>query len=162
MKSIQLISCILLTSLFSLLALASETTAPDFTLKSNSGKNIRLSELKGQVVLINFWASWCGPCRQEMPELEVLYQKYHKLGFTILGINVEKDATKANQIIAKGGISFPILYDSENIASLLYKVSAMPSTVIVARDGTQRAIHLGYKPGYEDIYAAEIKKLIRE
>lgn len=162
MKTIRLICCLLLASFFSIGALASETAAPNFTLKSNSGKNIRLSELKGQVVLVNFWASWCGPCRQEMPKLEDLYQKYNKLGFTILGINVEEDATKANQIIAKGGISFPILYDNQNSVSKLYNVSAMPSTVIIDRNGNQRAVHLGYKPGYEDLYASEIKKLVRE
>ena len=95
-------------------------------------------------------------------KLEDLYQKYNKLGFTILGINVEEDATKANQIIAKGGISFPILYDNQNSVSKLYNVSAMPSTVIIDRNGNQRAVHLGYKPGYEDLYASEIKKLVRE
>ena len=162
MKSTRLICCILFTSLLSMAAFASEQAAPNFTLKSNSGKNIRLSELKGQVVLINFWASWCGPCRQEMPELEALHQKYSKLGFTVLGVNVEENADKANQIIAKGGISFPILYDNENKVSELYNVRAMPTTVIVGRDGTQRSIHQGYKPGYEDLYAAEIKKLVRE
>ena len=73
--------------------------APNFTLKSNSGKNIKLSELRGQVVLINFWASWCGPCRQEMPELNKLYSKYKKLGFTILGVNVEENNTEALKII---------------------------------------------------------------
>lgn len=154
--------CLLSLTTFNLQASEIDKAAPNFTLKSNSGKNIRLSELKGQVVLINFWASWCGPCRQEMPKLQELHNKYQKLGFTVLGINVEKDASKANQIVAKGGISFPILYDSENTVSKLYNVSAMPSTVIVGRDGKQRYIHLGYKPGYEDIYAADIKRLIRE
>lgn len=136
--------------------------APDFTLKSNSGENIRLGELRGEVVLINFWASWCGPCRQEMPELEKLYQKYQKLGFTILGVNVEKDSAAGDRIADKAGLTFPVLYDTENQVSKQYKVSAMPSTVIVDRDGKQRFLHLGYKPGYEKDYEKQIKQLIRE
>lgn len=154
-----IISCLL--SFFSAQALANDA-APNFTLKSNQDKNIRLSELRGEVVLINFWASWCGPCRQEMPLLEALHQKYKRLGFTVLGINVEEDATAADKIIADRGITFPILYDSRNEVSKLYKVSAMPSTVIVDRDGKTRMVHLGFKPGYEDKYEADIKKLIRE
>ena len=73
------------------LAVTAEGPAANFTLKSTSGKNIRLSEHRGQVVLINFWASWCGPCRQEMPHLETLQTKYQDLGVTVLGINVEQD-----------------------------------------------------------------------
>ncbi|WP_101758240.1 TlpA disulfide reductase family protein [Oceanicoccus sp. KOV_DT_Chl] len=136
--------------------------APNFTLKSNQGNNVRLSELRGQVVLINFWASWCGPCRQEMPELEALHQKYQRLGFTVLGVNVEENSTEADKIVADRGITFPVLYDTKNEVSKLYKVSAMPSTIIVDRSGNQRTVHLGYKPGYEDKYEADIKKLIRE
>ena len=64
--------------------------APNFTLKSLSGKNLKLSEMTGNVVLINFWASWCGPCREEMPLLNDLHKKYEPLGFTVLGVNVEE------------------------------------------------------------------------
>jgi len=136
--------------------------APNFTLKSNSGKNIKLSELRGQVVLINFWASWCGPCRQEMPELNKLYSKYKKLGFTILGVNVEEDITDALKIIKDDKISFPILWDLENNVSRLYNVTGMPTTVLVARDGTMRYLHRAYKPGDIDKYKKWVKELIRE
>ena len=73
--------------------------APDFTLKSRSGENIKLSELRGEVVMINFWASWCAPCRQEMPLLEELYKKYSDLGFTLLAVNVEEDSSKAGILL---------------------------------------------------------------
>jgi len=136
--------------------------APDFTLKSNTGKNIRLSDLRGQVVMINFWASWCGPCRQEMPILDDLYKRYSKLGFTLIGVNVEQDSSKANAYLKDIPVSFPILYDTANQTSKLYNVSAMPTTVMVDRNGNMRFIHHGYKPGYENDYKKQIKALIRE
>lgn len=143
-------------------ALSVGQASPDFTLPSSTGKNIRLQELRGQVVLINFWASWCGPCRQEMPLLEDIYKKYSKLGFTILGINVEQDSSKAATYLRDVPVTFPILFDTQNTLSKLYDVNAMPTTVIVDRSGKIRYIHAGYKPGYEETYKKQIKDLIKE
>ena len=136
--------------------------APDFTLKSLSGENIKLSELRGQVVLINFWASWCGPCRQEMPLLDQMYQKYGELGFTLLGVNVEQDSADAQRMLHDTPVTFPILFDTQNEVSKLYDVTAMPSTVIVDRDGNVRFVHKGYQPGYEDEYQTQVRALVRE
>lgn len=136
--------------------------APNFTLKSLSGKNVKLSEFRGQVVMINFWASWCGPCRQEMPLLEKIYKKYKRLGFTLLGVNVEEDSRAAKNWLKDVTTSFPILLDNTNKVSKLYKVSAMPTTVLIDRNGNMRFLHKGYKPGYENDYKREVKKLIRE
>ncbi len=139
-----------------------EDMAPDFTLKSRSGENVKLSELRGDVVMINFWASWCAPCRQEMPLLEEMYKKYAELGFVLLGVNVEEDSSKARELLREVPVSFPILYDTENVVTKLYKVVAMPSTVMVDRDGKMRYLHRGYLPGYELEYIKQIKELIRE
>ena len=136
--------------------------APNFTLKSNTGKNVKLSELRGQVILLNFWASWCGPCRQEMPLLEKLHKRYSTLGFTVLGVNVEEDPRKAKTLLKDISVSFPILFDTSNKVSKQYKVSAMPSTVMIDRDGNMRYLHKGYKPGDEAQYKKWVKQLIRE
>ena len=136
--------------------------APDFALKSHSGENLRLSELRGEVVMINFWASWCGPCRQEMPLLDELYTQYQPLGFTILGVNVEEDPSKAKKLLKESPVNFPILFDNKSEVSQLYKVVAMPSTVLVDRDGNVRYLHQGYKPGYEESYQQQVRALIRE
>ncbi len=136
--------------------------APDFALKGSDGNNVRLSELRGQVVLINFWASWCGPCRQEMPHLDELYRKYEPLGFTLLAVNVEQDRRQADRLLADVPVSFPVLFDDRNEVSKLYDVVAMPSTVLVDRDGKVRHVHHGYKPGYEQTYQEQIRSLIRE
>ena len=136
--------------------------APNFTLKSNTGKNVKLSELRGQVILLNFWASWCGPCRQEMPLLEKLHKRYSALGFTVLGVNVEEDPRKAKTLLKDISVSFPILFDTSNKVSKEYNVSAMPSTVMIDRDGNMRYLHKGYKPGDEAQYKKWVKQLIRE
>jgi len=141
---------------------ALEGPAPDFTLKSRSGENVKLSELRGDVVMINFWASWCAPCRQEMPLLEEMYKKYNDLGFELLGVNVEEDSSKAAELLREVPVSFPILYDNTNKVTKLYNVVAMPSTVMVDRDGKMRYLHRGYLPGYEAEYIKQIKELIRE
>ena len=136
--------------------------APNFTLKSLSGKNIKLSELTGNVVLINFWASWCGPCRQEMPLLNAIHNKYKPLGFTVLGVNVEEQVANAKSFISERPVGFPILLDSKNRVSKLYKVIAMPTTVVIDRDGKIRFIHLGYQAGDEAKYRKMVKTLVRE
>ena len=136
--------------------------APDFTLKSQSGENLKLSEFRGDVVLINFWASWCGPCRQEMPLLDQLYQRYNPIGFTILGINVEENSDQARRLLKEVPVSFPILFDKQNTVSKLYNLVGMPSTMIVDRDGNIRYQHFAYLPGYEKKYEEQIKELLRE
>src|SRR5512139_1896717 len=85
--------------------------APDFSLAARDGGNVQLSSLRGQVVMINFWATWCGPCRQEMPLLEQLHAKYEPLGFTLLGVNVEPDSAEAEKWLKSVPVSFPILFD---------------------------------------------------
>jgi len=146
------------------LAITSSAPAPNFTLASRAGKPVSLAQFKGQVVMINFWATWCGPCRQEMPHLEAIHKKYSKMGFTMLGVNVEPDPKAADAWLAKQGtpVSFPILFDTDSKVSKLYSVAGMPSTVIVDRKGKVRVLHKGYKPGDENEYLNSIRALIRE
>ena len=143
-------------------AVGLKESAPDFTLKSLDGSNLRLEEYRGQVVLINFWASWCGPCRQEMPLLDRLHHRYEDTGFAVLGVNVEGEAAPAQGIVDKTNVTFPILIDEGQKVSDMYNLQAMPTTVVVDRDGVVRYIHPGYKPGDEAKYVEVVKKLIRE
>jgi thiol-disulfide isomerase/thioredoxin len=136
--------------------------APDFTLKSSTGENVRLAEQRGQVVMLNFWASWCGPCRQEMPLLDGIAKKYGKMGFVLYGVNVEEDNTAAKKMLKDLGVSFPILFDTESKLSGLYNVEAMPTSVIIDKKGNIRYIDRGYKPGDENKYKEQIMELIRE
>jgi peroxiredoxin len=136
--------------------------APDFALRSAGGENLRLSEYRGNVVMINFWATWCGPCRQEMPLLDELYNRYERVGFNLLGVNIDDDSNRAMQMVEELGVGFPVLFDARKEVSKLYDVEAMPVTVILDRQGTVRYVHHGYKPGYEDKYLDQIRTLLRE
>lgn len=136
--------------------------APDFTLKNSAGENVRLAEQRGQVVMLNFWASWCGPCRKEMPLLDDMHKRYGKAGFVLYGVNVEHDVTDAKKLLADLGTSFPILWDGESKVSKLYQVSAMPTTVMIDKNGVVRYVNRGYKDGDENKYRDQIRELIRE
>ena len=156
-KTSMLLCCVLLTGIGH-----AATPAPGFTLKSMSGENIKLGEQAGNVVMINFWATWCGPCRQEMPLLNDLHNKYEPLGFTVLGVNVEQNSNQAIDFISDTPVDFPILFDTANEVSKMYEVIAMPTTVLVDRDGNIRYIHKGYKAGDEQKYRDMVRKLVRE
>jgi len=136
--------------------------APDFTLRSNQDKNLRLEDFRGEVVMLNFWASWCGPCRQEMPLMDEIYKEYQKFGFTILAVNVDEDSEDADRFLKSVPVSFPVLYDNDSKISEMFDVDAMPTTVMIDRDGNKRFLHRGYKSGYEEDYKKQVKQLIRE
>ncbi|MEJ2681920.1 MAG: TlpA disulfide reductase family protein [Gammaproteobacteria bacterium] len=136
--------------------------AKDFTLKTLDGKNFRLAENRGTVILLNFWASWCGPCREELPLLNALHHKYEKLGFTVLGVNIDEKAALAQDLLGEVDVDFPILMDGENSVASLYNIEAMPTTYIIDRSGRVRAQHLGYEKGYEKDYDHDVRQLLRE
>ncbi len=136
--------------------------APDFTLRSVDGPNLRLREQRGRVVLVNFWATWCGPCRQEMPHLNKLYDKYRGSGFVLLGVNIDDDARTATDLSAKLGLKFPVLLDTDKTVSRLYEMGAMPSTVVIDREGRVRYLHRGYRDGVELTYDQQIRALLKE
>ena len=142
--------------------LAPTAPAPDFTLRTLDGQKLRLGEQRGRVVLVNFWATWCGPCRQEMPHLNKLYEKYKSSGFVLLGVNVDDDTAQAAGVASKLGVTFPVLPDADKRVSRQYDLSAMPSTVLIDRDGRVRYLHRGYQSGYESTYDKQIRELLKE
>jgi thiol-disulfide isomerase/thioredoxin len=155
-----------LAAAFVLPAFAATTSgpAPAFQLSGRGGKNVDLSQFKGQVVMINFWATWCGPCRQEMPLLEDIYKKYKPMGFTLVGVNVEPATGDPEGWLSKlpKAVTFPVAFDVDSKVSKLYKVAGMPTTVFIDRKGNVREIHRGYKPGDENLYLTQIRSMLKE
>jgi peroxiredoxin len=143
-------------------ATAVGSPAPDFTLRVLDGPNLRLQEQRGKVVLVNFWATWCGPCRKEMPHLNRIADKYRSSGLVLLGINVDDDARNAADLAAKLGVKFPVLFDTDKKVSKLYDLNSMPSTLVIDRNGRVRYLHRGYQDGYEDLYDKQIRDLLKE
>lgn len=136
--------------------------APDFASKSNSGRNVRLSELRGQVVLINFWASWCSPCRQELPLLNKIYVQYRAAGFMLLAVNVDDNRKDAEAMLKRLDLRFPTLFDGNKNVAKLYGVDTMPATLVIDRDGRVRYVHRGYYTGYEQKYEQQVRELLKE
>jgi peroxiredoxin len=141
---------------------AAGQAAPDFALKGLDGQNLRLREQRGHVVLLNFWATWCGPCREEMPQLSRLQEKYRSAGLLLLGVNVDDDSANAASVAAKLGVKFPVLLDTDKQVSKLYDISAMPSTVLIDRDGRVRHLHKGYREGTAQTYEQQIRELLKD
>jgi peroxiredoxin len=142
-------------------AVAPTVMAPDFTLHTLSGANLRLQEQRGRVVMVNFWATWCSPCRQEMPQLNRLYEKYRASGFVLLGVNVDEDTRHAADVATKLGLKFPVLLDTDKAVSRAYDLNTMPSTILIDRDGRVRYLHRGYLVGDEELYDKQIRDLLK-
>ena len=112
--------------------------APEISLPSPDGKEIALSSLKGKLVLIDFWASWCGPCRKEMPNVVKIYSKFKNKGFEIYGVSLDQDKEKWMEAITKDGINWPQVSDLkywDNVAARIYNVQGIPYTVLIDKDG---------------------------
>jgi peroxiredoxin len=141
---------------------STQAPAPDFTLRQVDGPNLRLGEQRGRVVMVNFWATWCGPCRIEMPHLARLYDKYRGSGFVLLGVNIDDDPNAAKALAGKLGIKFPVLLDTDKRVVAAYDLNAMPATVLIDRDGRVRHLHRGYREGVEQTYEQQVRELLKE
>lgn len=138
------------------------TEAPDFVLKSMGGENLRLSEYRGDVVLINFWTSWCGDCRESMPALNDLYERYREVGFQVLSINMDRKREDAAAMATSLGMRHPVLFDTGRKVSEEYDVDSLPLMLMVDREGVVRHVNEGYRRGREVIYLRQLRALLRE
>lgn len=137
MKSLLLTMMILLLMVGNGLAAEMQNQkAPDFTLENMQGKKVSLSDLKGKIVIVNFWATWCPPCIEEMPSMEKLYQKFKGEDFELLAVNAEDNGKELVEgFLKKNNFSFPILLDEDAKVQQLFNIFRLPETVIINRNG---------------------------
>jgi peroxiredoxin len=117
--------------------------APDFTLNDLASQPVTLSGLQGQVVLINFWATWCGPCRIEMPAIQRRYEALKDQGFTVLAVNLDEPITEVSAFVNEYGLTFPVLLDPGAKVNDLYRVRGYPTSFVVDREGFIKQLHIG-------------------
>ena len=134
--------------------------APDFTLPILDGTTVTLSELKGQVALINVWATWCPPCRAEMPTIQAAYEQYRNQGFTVLAVNLQEDPRTVAAFMGEFSLTFPALLDTDGAVSQTYQAYALPSSFFVDRKGIIRAVYRGPMP--RGVIAGTVEQLLQE
>jgi peroxiredoxin len=118
-------------------------TAPDFALFSPEGQEINLSDYEGQVILINWWATWCPPCKAEMPAINAFYESYQADGFVVLAVNSQEGASTVKDFIQDNGFTFPVLLDSQGQVMDRFHVRALPTSFIIDRHGVIQHIQTG-------------------
>jgi peroxiredoxin len=136
--------------------------APDFVLKGMDGRNLRMSEYRGQVVLVNFWARWAGDSRQEMPALDRINTTYGRAGLVVIGVSIDEDLARAREFAGAMKVSYPILFDTGSDIGRDYQLQKMPMTILVDREGIVRYSNVGFKRGDERVYLDHIRELLRE
>lgn len=136
--------------------------APDFTLTDINGNSVRLADMKGRVVMIEFWATWCPPCRESVPVLNGLYKKYKERGFTLLGVSIDKGQdvrAVVSSFVRDLSVAYPVLLDTDNV-NQSYKVVNVPSSFVVDKNGRIAFKHVGYFPGIEIMLSTEVEALL--
>lgn len=136
--------------------------APDFTLGSIQGDSISLSALRGKVVVVEFWATWCPPCRESIPDLNKIYEKFRGRNFELLAISVDKGGDAPSSLKAfvnEYGVMYPVLWDDKNVNSL-YNVSGIPVMFIIDKEGYVVKKHTGFAPGLSEMLLKEVEALL--
>jgi len=141
-------------------SLATAAPLPSFSLENSKGEKISSDAYRGKVVMLNFWASWCAPCRKEMPLLNAIYQELHGQGFELFAINTESSTGDAEALLAEMGLDFPILWDREGTVVQMLGVNAMPTTLVIDTEGEIQFVNRGYRPGDEKKYREQVIGLL--
>lgn len=138
------------------------TAAPPVELQAESGGPVRLSDYRGKVLLVDFWASWCGPCRLSFPALDALYQRRHEEGLEVLAINVDEEQRDALEFLKERPHHMPLFFDPKGDSPRAFGVEGMPSSYLVDRSGRIRFRHVGYSSAVASAQEREVEALLAE
>jgi peroxiredoxin len=160
-----LLAMLLTANVLPVLAVAASTVipgqpAPDFVLKNASGDNVRLSESRGDVVLLSFWAGWCGRCADQLQQLEQLQKAYAPQGVRVIAVNIDRETQPVRD--AAGRWNLAVLHDSDQSVARQYELTDLPLTVLVDPHGKVRYVHEKYRGGDAALYAEELAALLQE
>jgi thiol-disulfide isomerase/thioredoxin len=153
---------IALAALTSTVMASGPLAAPDVTLALDSGSSLQLSELRGQVTLIDFWASWCIPCRASFPAIDALQTELRDRGFRVIAVNVDEERRSADQFLESRPHTVLVAFDPRGIAAQAFGLKGMPSTILIDRRGRIRFTHMGYTEKTLAQYRSEILQLLGE
>ena len=135
---------------------------PNFNLPDiHSGQKVSLAGLKGKVVVVDFWASWCAPCKEEMPVLESLYKRFKDSGLVIVGVSVDNELANAKKFVGALKVSFPIVHDAGHAVADKFKPPRMPTSIVIDKAGKIRFIHAGFRKEDGKKLEAEVRELLK-
>ncbi|MDP2912387.1 MAG: TlpA disulfide reductase family protein [Candidatus Omnitrophota bacterium] len=164
MKRVVFGKCVVLISMVFLLGACAQTNAveigenaPNFTLPDLKGKQVSLSDFKGKVIILNFFASWCPPCRQEVPDFTELQKTYGDKGFSAIGVALES-LKDASAFADKAGINYPVLIDDNKASNTYGPIRAIPATFIIGKDFKVAKIYIGARS--KEVFEKDIKELL--
>lgn len=149
-----------LLAILSTVSLLAAQPAPSFSLPTNSSSQIDLDSLRGKVVCLDFWASWCDPCRKSFPWMDSLQSKYGERGFTVVAVNLDKKREAAMDFLEKHSSSFPIAFDPTGTTAEKYGVKGMPNSFLIDRVGNIVFTHLGFREADKAMLEQQIEKAI--
>ncbi|NJN16825.1 MAG: TlpA family protein disulfide reductase [Oscillochloris sp.] len=134
--------------------------APPFNLETSDGAPVNLVDLRGRVVMVNIWATWCPPCRAEMPMIEAAFREYRDEGFVVLAVNLREDATTVAAYMQQSDLTFPALLDHDGAVGAAYRANVVPSSFFIDRQGIVRAVYRGPLP--RSVIAGTVEQLLAE
>lgn len=134
--------------------------APGFSLRDLTGGSVTLEQFKGKVLFLAFWAPWCVPCRDELPELERLYTKYRDKGFVVIGISVESSASGVSSFLKKVPVTFPVIIDGTGQIAEAYRITGLPASFLIDRGGVVHTRYWGFEKKSLSKYEADIADLL--
>lgn len=136
--------------------------APDVSLELRDGGTFRPADAKGKVVVMDFWATWCAPCKASFPKVDAIFQKHKDQGLVVVGVNEDEERGGIDAFLANTGAKFPIAYDAKGKAAEVFGVDTMPSSFVIDRRGVVRFVHSGYHPDDASAIEAEVEQLLAE
>ncbi len=141
---------------------AAAAAAPEFELPSVDGKPFKLASLRGKVVLMDFWATWCGPCKDSAPKFQQFFERYRDKGFSVVGVNLDEEPGEVPRFMARHRVSYNVVLDPDNAVSRLYRVRGIPSLFLLDKQGRVRKHWVGWDESLQPELESDIQELLKE